>query len=1525
MKYISSELEEMEREETFRLKRFKELKIKRARPAPSQVVKVQEVVVPEKVAKPEEVKPKPEEIKEKPAEAVIEKLAEEVVEKPVEEVIEKLEEVIEKPKEIIPEAVVVAEKIGEPVQEPEPRKKVSLEEMDENLYERVIDDTFPRLIRDEKIIGSIVNTNICACCLSLFETKNDSSQVICPLCQLEAQARERHQNIKLNVVPCESICGKTNDNEKRLDNLMTHINEVINLAEQYKTEGITSPSIENFIKSCSAVKCKIEDIKSSTASAAPTVERSPVCDESKPKSKPCSGASTQPASAAPTRAPSICKRVTDHLSELYDLTPVPEPKLGYFETKFKEIVKVTRLKNSDGTFSEEKQVITIKTERRKPHSEDEDQPCLATCPASDSGGGGGGYGVGRGSCHGGGLGGTESGGGTGGILASGSKATSGGGASVCIRESVSQRSGGQRVCVASASGSIPSEEFSFEGDASYPCGHSREPSTCGTASMPIPSDERITFRGHTPKPCDSCNLYGTDSMPLPCEDPTICKAGRPIPCCNSVMRGAGSVPMPSSDASVIGKAKAIPCHFPCLDVKEPKPVTPKPSEAPTLCSSHMASYVASQNKFGTGSKRGSKTAMSFNECEHHRGSVVGAGAGVCQAGSAPSVARGRTCQTTAVKKQSSGGVCRSCQSAALKAQLSAVKPQSSGGVCRACQSAAFKAHPSAARTQSLGGVCWPCQPPAVRSHPSGGICRPCQFSAVGPQISDGVYKSSQTSFIKPQSSGGVCKSCQSSDLKPQSSAVRTQPSGIVCRSCQSSFVKPQSSEGVCRSCQSSAIKTKPFGGVCKSSQSSDIRPPPPTLVCRSCQSSFVKTEPSGEVSKPPQSSDVGPQTSVVRTQSSGGVCKPCLSSTVRPQSSVVRTQSSGVVCRSCQSSDVRPPSTDGVSKPCPSSTVRPQSSVVKTLSSCGICKSRQSSKTQFAEGGYKTCESSPARSQSSGGVSESGQSTTGRPPSPGIIVCRSRNALAPRPKSSGSIRSGQSSAPRPQSAGGVCSKSHAGSMELGVMCSLCNRRARSEESGTPPVKTRSEASHRSPPMGEPKLRTCMSAGYQKSATSQELIGIDGSCECYRNTKQHPPSFKLELPIPTACRSTSMNTEVCGPEYSISTYSISYPHESKAYIKISSSKSVQTCGANEKGKNSSDKATSCIPNCSGLSRGSKQSDTKWVITELCNKEACTSDTYLECIPRRILVRTSRTSTPLTSCGSSCIKHKRSTSSCTFKNGSGKTDENDEVVLKGSVLSELRKMILNASVSAHSTDQSENEDPRSVCPKCASKFSKNKNNINHAYYTFQSKNFMEYDEVFAKEFCGSCGTLGQYSSTSGSASYRSAAVGSMFTDASSAVSCCPRNALSGKSSGSAYSDCKSTYLSLAQALKSSKTSCPAPSVTASYPAENIKPEEICCPKPKPIYRVLESQPSIDRIESSTVGINRTKTQRDAATCTKRCDRYDCRPVKSLNKGHACAKIRKRTCACHSDTHMLRYRPQSSAPVPRSQSCCNCICRR
>ncbi|KAH9633742.1 hypothetical protein HF086_008764 [Spodoptera exigua] len=344
MNYITSELDEMEREETFRLKRFKQLKYVRVD-------------------------------KGKPGEAILE---EEPLPKPnVLPVPQPPKSIPEPPKSIPepPKVIPQPPKIIPPPKVEIPPPKVEIPPPKIEIPPAEAEYIKPK----EKEVIPI--KSVCSC----HKTPEEKPSVICPPCELE-------EGETFQPVPSKTVCCK-----ERLEHLKTHINHLIELIEQLNAkEEFPDLRKETIIKSCEAMKIKIEEV----SYPPPPCD---ICQKEPPiPEPPCA---TVPASTVPSCIPSICSKLAPSAKSSRTAPPEIPPirslllkssqqklTLSCFETEYKEIVRITTSLNPDGTMTEEKQIITVKTERRNPMTEDKkgDEGYATPCCKNDNNDGGAG-------------------------------------------------------------------------------------------------------------------------------------------------------------------------------------------------------------------------------------------------------------------------------------------------------------------------------------------------------------------------------------------------------------------------------------------------------------------------------------------------------------------------------------------------------------------------------------------------------------------------------------------------------------------------------------------------------------------------------------------------------------------------------------------------------------------------------------------------------------------------------------------------------------------------------------------------------------------------------------------------------------------------------------------------------------------------------------------------------------------------------------------------------------------------------
>ncbi|XP_047038522.1 uncharacterized protein LOC124643553 [Helicoverpa zea] len=331
-------------------------------------------------------------------------------------------------------------------------------------------------------------------------------------------------------------------------------------------------------------------------------------------------------------------------------------------------------------------------------------------------------------------------------------------------------------------------------------------------------------------------------------------------------------------------------------------------------------------------------------------------------------------------------------------------------------------------------------------------------------------------------------------------------------------------------------------------------------------------------------------------------------------------------------------------------------------------------------------------------------------------------------------------------------------------------------------------------------------------------------------------------------------------------------------RVSLSTSMQSCWTDPAVKSMSiDKTTDCVPCCKGNNRTNNRKDTA-------------------------------TSWKSYEGGSSPIEHRnhcKCSNSHRYDNFKvlskpvgdlENTSHGSEIILKGSILNALRRLLLpshRAIEPGESPNISPNSRSRCSCIGCQSKFSTSskkfgpKTVLNSLLFTYATQ--IAYEEgkdlpslppnqSISEESCISCGTLGTLSVKSGNRPAGSSAHDSQNSRKSSRHS--------------VFSGCRAACSLLAKSIRGK---CTSP-----------KPAEVCCPKSKPS---LPKQVSAPRPAKPK--------RKNASTCTRASDRYDCRTLRSLKRVHPCAKIRRQVCTCHSDTHLL-IQDEPYCLVTRATSC-------
>lgn len=193
--------------------------------------------------------------------------------------------------------------------------------------------------------------------------------------------------------PEESEEQKLEDKNK-LEELKTRLEEIAELKKSVEERKLMSPSMEEFLANAEDVKAKLEErlnkeepkiivppdtnLEEYCAKCQKMIVIEEAIDEDISGSKDM----LKPEETDAPQLEDVVSKVTIKaekkaeplpLTHLYEHeTPVEQPELGIFETEIKEIVKIIRTKNEDGTITEEKKVLKIKKEIREPKRPERD-------------------------------------------------------------------------------------------------------------------------------------------------------------------------------------------------------------------------------------------------------------------------------------------------------------------------------------------------------------------------------------------------------------------------------------------------------------------------------------------------------------------------------------------------------------------------------------------------------------------------------------------------------------------------------------------------------------------------------------------------------------------------------------------------------------------------------------------------------------------------------------------------------------------------------------------------------------------------------------------------------------------------------------------------------------------------------------------------------------------------------------------------------------------------------------------------
>lgn len=216
--------------------------------------------------------------------------------------------------------------------------------------------------------------------------------ITCPVClKLRAQKQLLEEECFIcgaTLHPKEVLLEKTPEEkaleDAKLEEFKAHMSKIVDFTREIEEQGIISASVENFLKTAEELREKLEK----TAEEAEELQPIP---SDVPLEKLCQVClkryNEEQAAKGNTRDQISDKKETKQeipltesaktiKSEKYPTTPSDfcelhsqveaDLELGTFETEIKEITKIIRVKNEDGTVTEERKTVKIKKEIRAP-------------------------------------------------------------------------------------------------------------------------------------------------------------------------------------------------------------------------------------------------------------------------------------------------------------------------------------------------------------------------------------------------------------------------------------------------------------------------------------------------------------------------------------------------------------------------------------------------------------------------------------------------------------------------------------------------------------------------------------------------------------------------------------------------------------------------------------------------------------------------------------------------------------------------------------------------------------------------------------------------------------------------------------------------------------------------------------------------------------------------------------------------------------------------------------------------------
>ncbi|XP_030020398.2 uncharacterized protein LOC115440292 isoform X4 [Manduca sexta] len=226
--------------------------------------------------------------------------------------------------------------------------------------------------------------------------KGDEEEIVsCPIC-LEAKSQDEIAKAKCIVCGAllkpgkakQPLSDKDKPEDDKLEEFKAHIKEIIDISKDIEEQGILSESVEEFLKTAETLKEKLESKGEIIGPIPSDIDIKQLCEKCKKRFDEEQAAKLEEIKEEEAKEPEENKTesvvcLPTPLPEIEPIkTPLPPPAelcelhaeppyeidlgLGTFETEIQEITKIVRIKNEDGTITEEKKVVKIKREIKAP-------------------------------------------------------------------------------------------------------------------------------------------------------------------------------------------------------------------------------------------------------------------------------------------------------------------------------------------------------------------------------------------------------------------------------------------------------------------------------------------------------------------------------------------------------------------------------------------------------------------------------------------------------------------------------------------------------------------------------------------------------------------------------------------------------------------------------------------------------------------------------------------------------------------------------------------------------------------------------------------------------------------------------------------------------------------------------------------------------------------------------------------------------------------------------------------------------